>query len=119
MKTNKQYQDAMRSASIGWVGIIITIIIMLLMTCQPAQAQKVYITRYSSQADLLVWQTTYPSSADIKYYVVDYPSQVNESKNHWYFVKYPSQADIKIFYVRYPSFADKIIMPVKYPSQTL
>ena len=115
----RQYKDSMRNVTIGWIGIIVTTIIMLLMTCQPAQAQTMYEVKYKSQANLLLYEVDYPSQAHIKYYVVQYKSQAKESKNHWYWVDYPSQAKYKVWWVKYKSQADKLVYKVKYPSQTL
>ena len=114
----RQYQDSMRMTVIGWIGIIITTIIMLLVTCQPATAQTMYEVEYENQADLLVYKVKYPSQADIRYYVVEYRSQADESKNHWYYVRYPSQAQYTIYWVKYPSQADSLVYEVEYPSQT-
>ena len=117
--TDRQYEDSMRNTSIGWIGIIVSVIMVILMAhCQPATAQTVYEVQYKNQADVLVYEVDYPSQADIKYYVVQYKSQANEQKHHWYYVQYPSQAQYTIYWVKYKSQADTLVYRVDYPSQT-
>ena len=86
MKTKQQYETAAKSCFIGWVGIVVTTMIMLLVQCGTAVAQTMYEVQYESQADIKLYEVDYPSQADIKYFIVEYKSQVNESKNHWYWV---------------------------------
>ena len=118
-RKKRQYKDSMRNVAIGWIGIILTVAICLLLAhCNPATAQTVYEVKYESQADLKVFEVKYPSQADIKYFIVPYKSQASEQRHHWYYVQYPSQAKLKIYWVRYESQADRKVYRVQYASQT-
>ena len=53
----RQYKDSMRATAIGWIGIIVSVIMMLLLaTCQPATAQTVYEVQYESQANVKLYK---------------------------------------------------------------
>ena len=121
MNSNR-YKSSMLGVTIGWIGIIVTTIIMLLVTCQPAQAQRAYEVQYESQATVKLYKVKYESQANYKYWIAPYISQAMclDSKcllHHWFYVKYPSQAELKIWWVKYPSQADYLVYEVKYPSQ--
>ena len=73
----------MLGVTIGWIGVIVTTIIMLLVQCGTANAQTMYEVEYKSQANLLIYEVNYPAQADIKYWVVEYKSQANENKHHY------------------------------------
>jgi len=114
----RKYRNSMTACTIGWIGMIVTLMITLLTTCQPAMAQTMYEVKYRTQANMLLYETEHASQADMLYYVVDYRSRVNENKHHWYWVKYASQAKYKVWWVKYASQADRKVYKVKYPSQT-
>ena len=114
----QRYRSNMLGVTVGWIGMIVTMIILLMGQCQTAQAQTMYEVQYKSQADLLVYEVEYPEQADIRYYQVKYKSQVNEHKNHWYWVQYESQADYTIYWVKYPTQADRLVYQVQYPTET-
>ena len=115
---DRKYRNSMISFTIGCVGMILTVIVMLIVGCQTAQAQTMFEVQYESQADIRLYEVGYPSQADMLYYEVEYRSQVNEKKNHWYWVKYTSQAKYRVWWAKYPSQADRKVYKVKYPSQT-
>ena len=119
MIMTKSKQAAYIGSFIGWIGIIVTTIIMLMIGCQTATAQTMYEVKYESQADIKLYEVDYPAQADIKYFIVQYKSQANEQRHHWYWCQYPSQAKYRVYWVKYRSQADKLVYKVKYPSQTL
>ncbi len=83
---------------------------------QNVEAQRVFETDYSSQADLDVFIVDYESQCDLKVYYVDYSSQASND-GLWHMADYASQADVKVFFVDYASQADLKIFIVDYSSQ--
>ena len=114
----RKYRNSMISFTVGWIGIILTVIALLIVGCQTATAQTMFEVQYESQADIKLYEVDYPSQADMLYYEVEYRSQVNEKKNHWYWTNYISQAKYRVWWAKYPSQADRKVYKVRYPSQT-
>jgi len=118
MRTDKQYTDSMKMLSIGWCGIVMTILLLLATQCTPIQAQTIYEVEYKSQANIILYKTQYQSQADYSYYITAYPSQANTSRNHWYQVPYKSQAELLVWWTRHPNQAHHKVWQAKYPSET-
>ena len=119
MRTDKQYTDSMKMLSIGWCGIVMTILLLLATQCTPIQAQTIYEVRYKSQSNIVLYKTQYQSQATYRYWIAPYQSQANTRKHHWYQVPYPSQAEWRVWWTKRPEEADHKVYQVKYPSQTL
>ena len=56
----------------------IAVLSLLIISNTHSFAQKVFKTKYSSQADLTVYIVDYESQCDLKVYFVDYESQADE-----------------------------------------
>jgi hypothetical protein len=91
-------------------------ILLLLFFGLKFNAQKVFSTQYSSQAEVKVFVCQYESQADLKVYKVEYESQASGNEGKWFFTKYGSQAKKKIYFVETESSADLKIFFVKYSS---
>lgn len=81
---------------------IITIIVALMALGIGAKAQTVYSCQYKSEADVKVHVTKYKSEADLVVYKCKYKS---EAKKKLFFVNYMSEADIVIYFTDYKSEA--------------
>lgn len=64
-------------------------------------AQKVFVTKYKSEADIVVYISTYKSEADLVVYETTYKSDAKGCSGIWYYTKYKSEADIKIWFTKY------------------
>ena len=62
MKRNDQYKSAVVGAFIGWIGILLTCLLMVIG--QALFAQSVYVTKYQYQADKKIYVVDYPYQAD-------------------------------------------------------
>lgn len=76
---------------------------------------SVYVTPYSSFADISVYVTPYSSFADLNVYETSYQSFAS-SCGIWYQTKYSSFADFTIYLTPYESFADFSIYFTPYQS---
>jgi hypothetical protein len=79
---------------------ILTILILSMITLV-SYGQKVYVTKYQSEANYKVFVVKYKSEADVVIRIVD--KAYKARNNHWYFVNHPYQSDIKIYFVKYKS----------------
>jgi len=79
---------------------IITSIILSMITLV-LYGQKVYITKYQSEANYKVFVVKYKSEADVIIRIVD--KAYKAKNNYWYFVEHTYQSDIKIYFVKYKS----------------
>ena len=85
---------------------IVAIAFILFLTMGKAaktQAQVVYSTQYSSDANVKVYVTQYKSDAD-------------GNTGLWYFTEYSSDAKKKIYFTQYKSDADLIVYFTEYKS---
>ena len=78
--SNTRYRSNMLGVSVGWIGMILTVIVLLMGQCQTALAQTMYEVQYKNQADLLVYEVQYPEQADIRYWIAPYQSQANDTR---------------------------------------
>jgi hypothetical protein len=79
---------------------IITLLTISILTLA-SYGQKVYVTKYQSEANYKVFVVKYKSEADVIIRIVD---KVYKAKNnYWYFVEHSYQSDIKIYFVKYKS----------------
>jgi hypothetical protein len=90
-------------------------VLWLIGTSPAAQAAKVFVTEYASQATHTAFQVQYASQANCKVFKVKYASQAAPGK--WFYVQYASQADLKIHWVQYASQAKLKVYFVQYASQ--
>ena len=63
--------------------------------------QKVYVTKYQSEANYKVFVVKYKSEADVVIRIVD--KAYKAGNNKWYFVEHSYQSDLKIYFVKYKS----------------
>lgn len=82
-----------------------------------AFAQKVYITKHESQAQVKVYKVSHESQADLKVYEAKYNFLSDKNSGIWTFESYESGADKKIFFVAHESQADLKIYYVQHESQ--
>jgi hypothetical protein len=74
-------------------------------------SQKVFITQYEYQADVVVHLVNQRYQANMVVETVQYPYQAGfyNAKAHWCFVQYAYQADIKIFITNYAYRANWLV----------
>ena len=88
---------------------IIAIAFILFLTIGNAaktQAQVVYSTQYSSDANIKVYVTQYKSDADLVVYKCQYKSDADGNTGLWYFTEYSSDAKKKLYFTQYKSDAE-------------
>ena len=66
------------------------VILFFLFVSNNSYSQKIYSTKYKSQADINVFVTEFKSQADLLVYRVDYISQAKQNIGLWFFVEYES-----------------------------
>ena len=93
------------------------IVMVLLVACNLASAQKVYSVTYDNQADVKVFVVKYENQADLKVFKVKYENQAGENDGKWFFTKYENQAKFKIYFVEYENQADLKVFFVEYENQ--
>lgn len=92
------------------------LILSLLLAGTRLHAQRVFITKFSGQADVKIYEAKYESQADLKVYKVSFESQSRGNEGYWYFVEREGLSDLKITFTS-ESSADIKIYYVKYSSQ--
>ena len=103
-----------------WLKLIdmrYTIILAFICISSFVNAQKVFSTQYSNQAEIKVFVVKYENQADLKVFKVKYENQVGENNGKWFFSKYSNQAKKKIYFVDYENQADLKIFFVNYENQ--
>ena len=93
------------------------LIIAFVFVSSFANAQKVFSTQYSNQAEIKVFVVKYENQADLKVFKVKYENQVGENNGKWFFSTYENQAKKKIYFVDYENQADLKIFFVAYENQ--
>lgn len=89
------------------------VFLALLVTSSTLKAESVYLTDYSSSADIRVYVTDYSSSADCILYISDYSSSADVRV---YKTDYSSSADIRVYKTDYSSSADIRVYVTEYSS---
>ena len=74
------------------------VILSFLFISNNSFSQKIYSTKYKSQADIDVFVTQFKSQADLLVYKVEYISQAKQNIGLWYFVDNESRSNKKIFF---------------------
>ena len=75
------------------------VILSFLFISNNSFSQKIYSTKYKSQADINVFVTEFKSQADLLVFRVDYISQAKQNNGLWFFVDYESRSDKKFFFL--------------------
>lgn len=74
-----------------------------------SEAQKIYVTKTESWADIKVYVTTTESWADLVVYKESTESWATGNRGLWYFTDTESWADKKIYFTDTESWADLVI----------
>ena len=90
-------------------NLVISLCFFLVSQC--GLAQKIFVTQYEYQADVIVCVVDQRYQANMVVKVVDQPYKVGHLNGvaHWNFVQYEYQADIKIFFTDYPYKANWLV----------
>lgn len=85
--------------------------ILFFLTSSFAWGQKIFVTQYEYQADVIVHFVNQHYQANMIAEVVRYPYQTGfyNGRAHWCFVQYEHQADVKIFITPYEYQADWLV----------
>jgi hypothetical protein len=85
--------------------------ILFFLTSNFAWSQKIFVTQYEYQADVVVCFVNQRYQANMVAEIVQYPYQAgfHNGKAHWCFVQYAYQADIKVFITNYAYQADWLV----------
>jgi hypothetical protein len=83
-------------------------IFLFLLISSSCYAQKIYVTKYKSQANFLVYRTKYLNQAELIAYRTD---NINESSitGMWFYVDALSKADWVIYYTPYINEANLVV----------
>jgi hypothetical protein len=73
--------------------------------------QRIFVTQYEYQADVVVHVVNNRYQANMIVEVVSQSYQIgtHNGRTRWYFVQYAYQADIKIFFTNYPYRASWLV----------
>jgi len=93
---------------------IILLFITLFCIISNSIAQKIFETKYVSQADVKIYIVNKKSKCDLKVHYVDYTYQAKENDGLWFEVDYAYQADVKVHFVKYEQQSDITIFKVKH-----
>ena len=74
---------------------------MISMITLVSYGQRVYVTKYQSEANYKVFVVKYKSESDVVIHLVD--KAYKAGNNKWYFVEHSYQSDLKIYFVKYKS----------------
>lgn len=72
-------------------------------------SQKVFVSKFKSQAKVRIFVAQYQSQADLVVYVTEVPSDAKNNKGIWHFERYASESQTQVFFVDDKSNADLII----------
>jgi hypothetical protein len=89
----------------------------MLLSIGFANAQKVYVTSYKSEANKIVYETKYKSEANMIVYETKYKSEAKPYSGIWFWTEYKSEADWIVYFTKYKSEANLKIYFTKYKSE--
>ena len=92
------------------------LLVLGLFASGSAQAVRVFVVRYASEADVKVYRVQYPSEANLRIHWVDYRSEA-DGDALWWRAEHASDAELKVYYVDYPSEADLKVYEAGYRSE--
>ena len=110
-KSSRQLR-AFRAAAFGFI------LTLALFLSSPIQAQAVYVTKYKSEADVIVYVTKYRGDADLVVYVAEYNYVANSSRARWFYVDSKFKSDKIIFFTEYRAQADVKVYYTHYKNQS-
>ncbi|MFM2226638.1 MAG: hypothetical protein RJA07_2840 [Bacteroidota bacterium] len=92
-------------------------VLLLIMVGIHANAQIVYNSKFSKDAQLKVAVVKFVSDADLIVYQTKYKSEVGNNNGIWYFSQFGSDAHKKIFITPFSTDADLKIFYTKFSSK--
>jgi hypothetical protein len=110
---NRQLKDSTMFSALGWIGIIISVILMLVMSCTALQAQNVVFVNSKRQADITIYITSNKWQADTKVKFVKHKWEMG-GRNVWRKVRRNYPGAMKIYVTNNKWEADRIVWYAKY-----
>jgi len=83
--------------------------VLLVLSCYLSFGQKIFVTRYESEADIKVYWVNYESQADLKVYKTLAMCEATGNDGIWMIVDSKGMADKTIFFVNSHTKADLCI----------
>lgn len=115
-KVHKRVWYAYLSIHINPILRKLYLVILLCLFCNTITAQKIYVTKYKSDADKIVYVTKYKSDADLIVYQTKYKSDAKLFSGIWFYTDNRSDAHWQVYFTEYKSDAQIIVYFSKYQS---
>jgi len=94
-----------------------TILVLLCVLQHPAPAQKVYVTKWKSEATHIAFITEWKSEASVIAFVSQWKSEAKPDSGIWYFTEWKNEADIIVYYTQWKSEANILVYFTKWKAE--